>query len=207
MSFNRQPYCDALKATLEQNVFFHSLALEACMGEIYDYLQANGGLPQAGASGTGGAKNEPSREEWVLAGLVHDADFYGDYKDVHPNKTKEALASKGLEIPDSVHAIVKAHAPQRTGVHPNSKAQWALFCADTLTGLITACTLVIPSKKIADVKLSSVLKKFKDKSFAAGTRREEVAMCANPEGLNLPLEKFVEVCLGAMKKVAPEIGL
>ncbi|MFA6049130.1 MAG: hypothetical protein WC792_04285 [Candidatus Micrarchaeia archaeon] len=197
MSFDRQPYSDALRATLEQNVFYHSLALEACMGAIYDYLQANGGL----------SPNEPPRGEWVLAGLVHDADFYGDYKDVHPNKTKEALAAKGLEIPDSVDLIVKAHAPQRTGVNPNSKAQWALYCADTLTGLITACTLVIPSKKLGDVKLSSVLKKFKDKSFAAGTRREEVAKCADAQALNIPLDKFVEVCLDSMKKIAPEIGL
>ncbi len=197
MSFERQKYCDALKATLEQNVFFHSLGLEACMAEIYDYVQAQNALSQS----------EPSRGEWMLAGLVHDADFYGEYKDVHPNKTTEALARRGLEIPGSVDAIVKAHAPQRTGVHPASKAQWALFCADTLTGLITACALVIPSKKLGDVKLSSVLKKFKDNSFAAGTRREEVAMCANADGLNVPLEKFVELCLQAMKKISPEIGL
>ncbi len=197
MSFDRQKYCDALKASLERNVFFHSLGLEACMAEVHDYLQAQNAL----------SRGEPSRGEWMLAGLVHDADFYGGYKDVHPNKTREALAHGGLEIPDSVDAIVKAHAPQRTGVHPASKAQWALFCADTLTGLITACALVLPSKKLADVKLSSVLKKFKDNSFAAGTRREEVAMCANPEGLGIPLEKFAELCLEAMKKISPEIGL
>ncbi|PJC33599.1 phosphohydrolase, partial [Candidatus Roizmanbacteria bacterium CG_4_9_14_0_2_um_filter_35_15] len=78
----------------------------------------------------------------------------------------------------------------------------------SLTGLIVATTLVYPSKKMADVKLSSVLKRFlKEPKFAAGTRREEVKMCSKPEGLNLPIEKFIEICFESMKKIASEIGL
>lgn len=60
----------------------------------------------------------------------------------------------------------------------------------------------------ADVKLSSVVKRFlKEPKFAAGTRRDEVAMCSNPEGLNLPLEKFIEICLLSMQKIAVDLGL
>jgi len=61
---------------------------------------------------------------------------------------------------------------------------------------------------LADVKLSSVVKRFlKEPKFAAGTRREEVALCANSDGLNIPIEKFIEICLVSMQKIAPEIGL
>jgi len=66
----------------------------------------------------------------------------------------------------------------------------------------------LPSKKLADVKLSSVVKRFlRDMKFAAGTRREDVVVCANQNGLNIPVEKFIEICLVSMQKIAPEIGL
>jgi predicted hydrolase (HD superfamily) len=197
MAYDRAPYFEAIKADLEQNIFFHSLALEACMGGIHDFLAGAGQLPS----------DEPPKDDWLLAGLVHDADFFGEFKAEHPKKTVEALAKHNLAVSDSVIAIIRAHGPSYTGVYPKSKAQWAIFCADSLTGLVMACALVLPSKKLADVKLSSVLKRFKDPKFAAGTRRDEVAMCANPEGLNIPLEKFVEICLISMVKVAPQIGL
>ena len=168
------------------------------MAGIYDYLQSQNQL----------SVEEPSREEWCLAGLIHDFDFGGEFKEFHPHKTKEALAKYGLELPPVLEQIVKAHAPELTGVKPVSKAQWAICCADSLTGLITAVAFVYPSRKLADVKLSSVLKRFlKEPKFAAGTRREEVALCAKPEGLNIPLEKFIEICLVAMQNIATEIGL
>jgi len=198
MPYDRQKYLEAMKVQLELNILNHSLALEACMAGIYDYLQSQNQL----------SVEEPSREEWCLAGLIHDFDFGGEFKEFHPHKTKEALAKYGLELPPVLEQIVKAHAPELTGVKPVSKAQWAICCADSLTGLITAVAFVYPSRKLADVKLSSVLKRFlKEPKFAAGTRREEVALCAKPEGLNIPLEKFIEICLVAMQNIATEIGL
>lgn len=183
---------------MEDNIFLHSLALEACLGGIYDYLLAQNRI------GVG----EPPRADWVLAGLIHDIDYCEGYKETHPAKTKEVLAKLGLAISDSVDIIVKAHASERTGVKPQNLAQWAIFCADSLTGLIMAVALIMPSKKLADVKLLSVVKRFlKDPKFAAGTRREEVARCANPDGLNIPVEKFIEICLVAMQKIASKIGL
>ena len=153
-------------------MFNHSLALEACMGGIYDYLKSQG---QIGAS-------EPARDEWLLAGLVHDIDYSGEFKELHPTKTRVVLSKFNLEISDTVENIVKAHSPELSLRQAQNKAEWAIFCADSLTGLIVAVAFVYPSRKLADVKASSVLKRFiKEPRFAAGTRRDEVAKCANPE--------------------------
>lgn len=193
-----QKFIDAAKKELDIRIFYHSLALQACMEGIYDYLLTNNGLTD----------NEPKKEEWMLAGLIHDIDYSDDFKGQHPQKTLEALAKHGLKINEIVHNIVKAHAPDLTGRHPQNKAEWSIFCADSLTGLIVATALVYPTKKLADVKLKSIMKRLlKEPRFAAGTRREEIKMCEKPEGLNLPLEKFVEICFEAMKKIAGEIGL
>jgi len=167
-------------------------------GAIYDYLSSQNKL----------SPQEPKKEDWLLAGLIHDIDYSGEFKAFHPNKTLKALAKYGLTISKTVHNIIKAHAPEKTGFYPKNKAHWAIFCADSLTGLIVAVALVYPSKKLADVKLSSVLKRFlKEPRFASGTRREDIKKCELSQGLNIPLEKFIEICLEAMKGVAREIGL
>ena len=188
----------AVKIQLDEKIFTHSLALEACLGGLYDYFSANNLL----------GENEPEKEDWLLAGLIHDIDYPDPYKAEHPSHTKEALAKYNLELSDSVHHIILSHAPELTSVRPETKADWSIFCADSLTGLIMAVAYVYPSRKLADVKVSSVLKRFlKEPKFAAGTRRNEVAMCQKPEGLNLPLEKFIEICLTSMQKIADDLGL
>ncbi len=195
---NRQKYIDALQKQLEPNVFKHSLALEACMGGLYDYFAKNSQL----------SNDQATKEEWMLAGLLHDVDYSGEFKPTHPQKTLEALAKYYLTIPESVHNLIKAHAPDLTGYQLKNKAEWSIFCADSLTGLIMAVAFVYPSRKLSDVKLSSIIKRLlKEPKFAAGTRREEIKKCVDPTGLNLPVEKFVEICLEAMQAVAGEIGL
>lgn len=197
---DRQKYLDALKKQLEPNIFNHSLALEACMGGLYDYFSTTYRLQPT--------TYEPSRDDWMLAGLLHDIDYSGEFKPTHPQKTLEALAKYDLTISETVHNIIKAHTPDLTGRKPQNKAEWSIFCADSLTGLIMAVAFVYPSRKLADVKLSSVVKRLlKEPKFAAGTRREEIKMCANPKGLNLPVEKFVEICLNSMKVAADKIGV
>jgi predicted hydrolase (HD superfamily) len=90
----------------------------------------------------------------------------------------------------------------------DSKAKWSIYCADSLTGLITAVAFVYPDRKLAAVKVSSVLKRFlKEPKFAAGTRRDEVAECSREDGLNIPLEKFIEICLTSMQSISSQIGL
>jgi len=81
----------------------------------------------------------------------------------------------------------------------------ALYCVDPLTGLIVAATLVLPSKKINDLKTENVLNRFKEKHFAKGANREIIKKCE--EYLNLPLEKFVEITLRAMQKISKDLGL
>lgn len=193
-----QNFREAVKAQLDEKIFTHSLALEACMGGLYDYFSENNLL----------AATEPKKEDWLLAGLIHDIDYSDPYKEEHPLHTKDALKKYNLEISDTVHHIVLSHAPERTDIKPETKADWSIFCADSLTGLIMAVAFVYPSRKLADVKVSSVLKRFlKEPKFAAGTRRDEVAMCSKPEGLDLPLEKFIEICLTSMQKIAGDLGL
>lgn len=197
MPYDRQKYLEAMKASLETNIFYHSLALEACMGGLFDYFQTNNLLTPA----------DPPKDDWTLAGLVHDIDYSGNTKEDHPLKTREVLARYNLEISDTVQKIILAH-DGRQEITKSNKAEWSIYCADSLTGLIVAVALVYPSKKLADVKTSSVVKRFlKEPKFAAGTRRNEVAQCSDPNGLNLPLETFIDICLRSLQSVAPSIGL
>ncbi len=192
---NREKFAQAAQKELEPNIYKHSLALEACLEGLYDYLQ------------TQAKTNLGDKNDWLLAGLVHDIDYSPRFKDQHPNKTREVLAQHGLEISDFVHQVIKDH-DGRSGTPPHSLAGWAIRSADSLTGLIVAVALVYPTKTLAEVKLSSVMKRFlKEPKFAAGTRREEVQKCEDPQGLAIPLEKFVEICLNSMKAIAPTLGL
>ncbi|MEK7085640.1 MAG: hypothetical protein AAB953_01340, partial [Patescibacteria group bacterium] len=143
MPYDRQKYYDAAKQQLEKNIFYHSLALEACMGGLYDYFKENNLL----------GPNDPPREDWTLAGLINDIDFSGEFKEQHPAKTKEALKKYGLEFPEIVHKIIQAHDARFTGVNCKNKAEWSIFCADSLTGLIMAVAFIYPSRKLSDVKV------------------------------------------------------
>lgn len=192
------PYFFAVKNQLDEKIFIHSLALQSCMSGLYDYFSSQNLLDS----------NEPSKEDWLLAGLIHDIDYSDPWKEEHPNKTKEALKKYNLEVSDTVIDIIKAHSPKNTGVEPKSKAQWSLFCADSLTGLIMATSYVYPSRKIADVKQSSIIKRFlKEPRFAAGTRRDEVILCEREDGLNIELDTLVDICLRSMQKISNSLGI
>lgn len=152
-------------------------------------------------------KFEPEKEEeWALVGLLHD----GDYNDSVPENRQgieisDILEKRGFPLPESVKHAMAAHNAQATGVKPESTMDWAIFCGDSLTGLVVATALVRPDKKLGSVTIESVLKKFKDPSFARGTRREDIKICE--EKLGLPLEDFVGICLEAMKKISDALGL
>ena len=90
------------------------------------------------------------------------------------------------------------------GVPRETKLDKALFCADPVTGLITASALVRPDKKLASVEANSVRKRFKAKGFAAGANRENIAKCSE---LGIELDEFIELGLKAMQDIAPELGL
>ncbi len=177
-----------------RNIIRHMLATEAIMGGVYDFLTLKGG----NLTGT--------KEEWMTAGLLHDGDYC---EDVPVEKQGIMitlwLKDKGYEIPENVSQTMAAHNWHNDGVEPKSLMDWALFCGDTLTGLIIATTLVRPERKLSLVEVSSIMKKFKNLSFAAGTRRDDIGMCE--EKLGIPLEEFVKIGLEAMQKISNELGL
>jgi len=192
------PREEALKYLEEKienkNIVKHMIAVEALMGGIYDFLIARG---EANLGG--------SREEWMMAGLLHDGDYC---QEVPPEKqgiqVTYWLRDRGYDIPEMVAHAMAAHNHD-TGVTPRSLMDWSLFCSDPLTGLIVATALVMPDKKLASVKVESVLKKYKDSSFARGTRREDLKMCE--EKLAIPLPEFIKIGLESMQKIAKELGL
>jgi putative nucleotidyltransferase with HDIG domain len=151
---------------------------------------------------------KPEKEAvWAMAGLLHDLDYevMADEKE-HGGRTVEILKEKGVDLPEAVFQAIKAHCYNlNPNWKPQSKMDWSLFICDSLTGLIVATALVRPDRKLSSVKVKSVMKKFKDKSFAKGTRREDIKMCE--EKLGIPLREFVEIGLKAMQGIAKELGL
>ncbi len=149
-----------------------------------------------------------NEDEWGMAGLIHDLDYEVMKNEMeHSLKTIKILKEdEKVDLPESVYKTVLAHC---CNYHPENKPQnlmeWSLFICDSLTGLITATTLVRPSKSLVDVKVKSVMKKFKQPSFAAGTRREDIAMCE--EKLGIELRDFIELGLLAMKSISDDLGL
>jgi putative nucleotidyltransferase with HDIG domain len=144
---------------------------------------------------------------WGVVGLVHDFDYekYPDMGDEDGHPLKGASILRDMGVDDVIIRGVLAHAESITGVAPTSPMEKALVAVDELTGFIVAVTLVRPSKSVLDVKLKSVKKKWKDKSFAAPVNREEIANAA--EALGVTLDEHITTVLDAMKADADMIGL
>jgi len=96
---------------------------------------------------------------------------------------------------------VKVHSGH---LPPLSKLDWALFATDPLTGLIVASALMHPEKKLSALDVDFIVRRFKEKRFAAGANREQIAACKN---LGLQLEEFMQICLEGMQGVAQDLGL
>ncbi|MDZ7587519.1 MAG: hypothetical protein U0946_07225, partial [Patescibacteria group bacterium] len=144
-------------------------------------------------------------ELWGLAGLIHDADYEMMQKK-HPSPMLFDKL-KNLGAAEKIIQAVKAHGWgfQPDLPEPQTKMEWSLYCGDELSGLIIACALVRPEKKLATVSLENVLKKWKEKSFAAGVHREQIALCETK--LEITLNEFINICLKAMQAIASELGL
>jgi putative nucleotidyltransferase with HDIG domain len=165
-----------------KNLIKHCLAVEACM--------------RAAAVRLG---HDP--EPWGLAGVLHDMDYELTEKspELHTTETVKLLEGLGI-APEVVHAI-QAHASK---VPCESTMDWAIYSIDPLTGLIIAATLMHPDKKIKSVDLEFIKRRYKEKSFARGARREEIEESRN---LGLDLDEFISICLGAMQGIAADLGL
>jgi len=145
-------------------------------------------------------------ELWGTIGLLHDFD-YERYPDIavdgHPVVGSKILRERGVN--EEIIRCILSHATEVSGVQRVTPMEKALFAVDELTGLITATALVRPSKNIADVTVSSVKKKWKDKAFAAGVDRTEIEHAA--ADLGVPLDEHIDVVLRAMQAIAPTLGL
>ena len=145
-------------------------------------------------------------ELWGAVGLLHDFD-YERYPDVavegHPVIGSRLLRERGVS--DEIIRAILSHATEVTGVERETDLEKTLYAVDELTGLITATALVRPSKNIADVTVSSVKKKWKDKAFAAAVDRAEIEHAA--AHLGVPLDEHIGVVLQAMQAIAPALSL
>ena len=144
---------------------------------------------------------------WGIVGLLHD----GDYEETkmspekHTLEMAEWLKAMGKTDPEILSAIL-SHNYAHTGQNPpKNKLEWSLYCCDELTGLIVAVTLVKPDKKLASVTVDSVMNKWRQKSFAAGVKREQIEECE--ARLGIPLKDFIEIALTAMQGISDDLGL
>lgn len=145
-----------------------------------------------------------NEDRWGIAGLLHDLDWdeTKSTPEVHGLKSYEYLANEDLDE-DMRHAI-KIHNFM-IGVEPKTLLEKALFSTEMMTGIVVAAALVQPSKKLADVKVESLMKKYKDKGFAAGVRRDIIDTVQS--NLGLTVEELAGICLQAMQEIHETLGL
>lgn len=178
-----------------KNLIRHGVAVEAIMRGLCQELQKR--HPEL-VSGS-----EFDEEEWGIVGLLHDADYELVEKDPkrHTLMTEEKL--RPLGVSDRITNGIKAHHDGIKDGRDNFLEK-AVYAADDISGLITAVALVMPEKKLANVTTESVLKKFKNKEFAKGAKREQILKGA--EELDLSLEELTTIALKSMQQVSNELG-
>jgi len=179
------------------NLIRHCLAVEAVMKALA--VRLNHDLSESAI--------KEVQEKWGVVGLLHD----GDYEETkltpekHTLKMDEWLKKEGVSDKEILEAILShnfSHAGQNP---PKNKIEWSLYCCDELTGFIVAVTLVRPEKKISSVTVESVEKKWREKGFAAGVKREQIEECEGRVGI--PLREFIQIALSSMQGISEDLGL
>jgi len=160
----------------------HVLAVEAIMRELAAYLNKD-------------------TEKWGMAGLIHDIDLgqTADKPETHALIAADWLIQRNFE-PDIIYAV-KAHCDK---VQPQSILDWSLYCADPISGLIVAATLMHPGKSLNGIDTVYLMNRYREKRFASGANRQAIAAC---EKLGLPLESFFDLALTGMRKIGGQLGL
>jgi putative nucleotidyltransferase with HDIG domain len=148
-------------------------------------------------------KSGENQDTWGITGILHDFDW-----EVHPTLEQHPLAGAPIlrerGVPEEIVRAILSHA-DHTGVPRVTPMQKALYACDEVTGLITAVALVRPSRSLYDLEAPSVKKKWKDRAFAAGANREEIAKAA--QEFNIELWEHIGNVILAMRTIAPELGL
>ncbi len=168
-----------------ENMIKHCLASEAVMGAIAGRL-------------------DEDEELWAMAGLLHDLDVEITNPDLsdHGLKTVAILEEHGVD--SRILEAIRLHNEKADGEKRSEPFHHALAAGETITGLITATTLVYPDKKLAGVKSKSITKRMKEKAFAASVDRDIIREC---ELIGIPINEFAELCLCAMKSISDDLGL
>ncbi|MEK9147178.1 MAG: phosphohydrolase [Patescibacteria group bacterium] len=172
------------------NMKKHGLAVGFAMAAFYDYF-------------SGKVKNpDLTIEDWEIVGMLHDADYEitGKSLELHTEQTSKKLQANGAD--QQIIDAIRGHCDKvpRTTLMAKS-----VYAVDELTGLIVAAALVQPDKKLKSVSVDSVLRKLKDKYFAAAVNRDQIKTCETE--LEIPLEEFVEITLKSMQDHSDELGL
>ena len=153
-------------------------------------------------------KSGDDAEAWGMAGLLHDFDYekYPNHEhsptEGHPAWGVRLLREKG--VPEPVCRAILGHGTY-TGVPRDTPMAHTLFAVDELCGFLVACALVRPSRSFADLEVSSVKKKLKDKAFARGVNRDEVGQGATE--LGVPLDEHITFVIQALRPVERALGL
>ncbi|MDI6704560.1 MAG: HDIG domain-containing protein [bacterium] len=180
---NREEALELMKAKVKnKNLQKHMLATEAVMQELARHFGED-------------------EDTWGLTGLLHDIDYDETLDDPsnHGLIGAKILEGRGVE-PEIIQAI-KAHPGH---VERLSRMDKALYAVDPLTGLIVACALIHPDKRLKSIDTEFVLNRFKEKRFASGADREIIKECEN---FGLSLQEFIEISLRAMKEISEILGL
>jgi len=181
---NREEILDSIHGNVQdKNMIRHMLATEAIMRALAKKLGED-------------------EEEWGITGLIHDIDVELVDGDMSSHSKLGADIAQELGASEAMAHAILCHN-EAHGVPRETKLDKALFCADPLSGLITAAALVRPDK-LSGLTTKSVMKRFREKSFAAGVNREQVAQC---QEIGLELEEFMGLGIEAMKGIASELGL
>jgi len=167
-----------------KNLVNHSLAVEAIMRGLAERLGED-------------------VEKFGVTGLLHDIDYDVTYEEPEKHSLLGAQILEENGLAEDIIYAVKVHN-EIHGLERKTILDRALYAADPVSGFITAAALVRPDKKLAEVKLKSLKKRFKEKAFVRGASREQMATCLE---LGLELEEFLTIALESMKKIAPELGL
>jgi len=182
---DRQYYLNLLcKNISNPKMIAHCLASEAVMRALAKRLNQN-------------------EEVWGIAGLLHDIDVEQteDNPQQHALLGAEILKTEGLPH-DAIDAIMM-HNEMATGQQRETLFQHALAAGETITGLIFATALVYPDRKISSVKTKSVVKRMKEKAFAASVNRETIMEC---ELIGIPINEFAELAIDALRPIEKELG-
>jgi putative nucleotidyltransferase with HDIG domain len=181
---NREEVLGSIHTNVQdKNMIKHMLATEAIMRALARRLGEDG-------------------DEWGITGLIHDIDMELVEGDMNSHSKLSADIAQELGASETMAHAILCHN-EAHGVPRETKLDKALFCADPLSGLITAAALVRPDK-LSGLTTKSVMKRFREKSFAAGVNREQVAQC---QEIGLELEEFISLGIEAMKGIAPQLEL